>query len=308
MFVICPSAEGMYIDVDGVAETPDCDVIEVREHRRSRALCSFVVPGLMEWYERYLRFQSGEDEGFDWKSWHRDGLLFARQIYQNMPRNIHLRYEAPAEDTSGTVEGFDVTEEGIDSLLESMGECGDEREPAMCETVVTSIKDEGDSILIRLVVKGDDSSYTFRMPIVTLGLLKEFMEKIAKSEGETVMWESRSSDSGMYFYPQTIGGLKHMGQFQAFTSGRLIFSAYVNSRHFVRSVYRSVMTHVGTLASNAPHKAFRSNLLECYIDDSAYGHVSFYKDFPRLARLVSPPISSVRSFCREIYEAVQDEK
>lgn len=306
--VISPSAKGLYVDTEGVAVVPYCDVVEVREFRRGRTLCSFVVPGLMEWYERYLKFQSGADEDFDWKEWHHDGLLFTRQIHENLPRAIQVRYEVPAEDRSGTVEGFDVTEEGIDSLLESIGECGSEREPAMCESVVTSVKEEGGSVHIRITVKGEDSSYIFRMSYQSLALLRDFMEKIALCEGEPVIWESQSFENGMYFYPQTIGGLKFMGQFQVFTSRRLVFSAYVNLREFVRSLYRSIMTHVGTLADNAPHKAFHSNLLDCYIDDSALDHLSFYRNSPRLANLVSPKLVSVRKFCRDIYEEIQREK
>ena len=306
--VISSSAKGMYIDTEGVAAVPYCDVIEVREFKRGRTVCSFVVPGLMEWYERYLKFQLGTEEDFDWKEWHHDGLLFTRQIYQNMPRNIQLRYEAPAEDQSGTVEGFDVSEEGIDSLLESIGECGSEREPVMYESVVTSVKEEGGSVHIRITIKGEDCSYIYRMSYQSLVLLRDFLEKIALCEGEPVIWESQSFENGMYFYPQTIGDLKFMGQFQVFTSRRLVFSAYVNSREFVRSVYRSIMTHVGTLADNAPHKAFHSNLLECYINDSALDHLSFYRNSPRLANLVSPAFITAREFCLDIYDKIQKER
>ena len=306
--VICPSTKGMYIDTEGAAATPYCDVIEVDEFRRSRTLCSFVIPGLMEWYERYLNFQSGKDEDFDWKEWHYDGLLFTRQIYENMPRGIQVRYEVPAEDQSNALESFDVNEEAIDSLLESIGECGSDREPAMCESVVTSVKEEGGLVHVRISVKGDDSSYTFRMSYQSLVLLKEFMEKIALSEGNPVTWESQAFENGMYFYPQTIGGLKFMGQFQVFTSRGLVFSAYVNSREFVRSVYRSILTHVGTLADSTPHKTMHSNLLDCYIDDSLYGQVNFYRNSPKLANIVSPAVKGVRGFLHGIYEAIQDEK
>ena len=306
--VICSSAKGMYIDTEGVAAVPYCDVIEVREFKRGRTVCSFVVPGLMEWYERYLKFQLGTEEDFDWKEWHHDGLLFTRQIYQNMPRNIQLRYEAPAEDQSGTVEGFDVSEEAIDSLLESIGECGSEREPVMYESVVTNVKEEGGSVHIRITVKGEDCSYIYRMSYQSLVLLRDFLEKIALCEGEPVIWESQSFENGMYFYPQTIGDPKFMGQFQVFTSRRLVFSAYVNSREFVRSVYRSIMTHVGTLADSTPHKTMHSNLLDCYIDDSLYGQVNFYRNSPKLANIVSPAVKGVRGFLHGIYEAIQDEK
>lgn len=306
--VISPSAKGLYIDTEGAAAVPYCDVIEVEEFRRSRVLCSFVMPGLMEWYESYLRFQSGKDENLDWKEWHYDGLRFTRQIYENMPRGIKVRYEVPAEDQSGTLQSFDVNEEAIDSLLESMGECGSDREPAMCESVVTSVKEEGGLVHVRISVKGDDSSYTFRMSYQSLVLLKEFMEKIALSEGNPVTWESQAFENGMYFYPQTIGDLKFMGQFQVFTSRRLVFSAYVNSREFVRSVYRSIMTHVGTLADSTPHKTMHSNLLDCYIDDSALDQLSFYRNSPRLANFVSPAFITAREFCRDIYDEIQKER
>ena len=94
---------------------------------------SFVVPGLMEWYERYLQFVSNPDAPFDWRSWHLDGLLFTRQIYTS---------------------------------LES---------------------------------------------------LKLFLERLALCDQDTISWESTASDHAMYFYPQTIGPFKHMGQFQIYS-------------------------------------------------------------------------------------------
>ena len=64
---INPSSRGLYIDADGVAITPHSDTIEKKDFKWVRYTYSFVVPGLMEWYERYLQYVSHPNADFDWK-------------------------------------------------------------------------------------------------------------------------------------------------------------------------------------------------------------------------------------------------
>ena len=79
------------MDTDGVVITPHSDTIEKKDFRWDRDCYSVVVPGLMEWYERYLQYLENPNHGFDWRGWHRDGLLFTEQIYFSLPRRIRMR-------------------------------------------------------------------------------------------------------------------------------------------------------------------------------------------------------------------------
>ena len=74
---------------------------------------------------------------FDWRIWHIDGLLFTKEIYSNLPRNIPVRYEKPPGDHSGLVENFDVqSEERINQLLVQLGDLPEGRKPESIDNIV----------------------------------------------------------------------------------------------------------------------------------------------------------------------------
>lgn len=171
----------------------------------------------MEWYERYLQFVSNPDAPFDWRSWHRDGLLFTRQIYTSLPRCIFLRYAVPSEDKSLCVEDFDVSEEEIESLLTGLGDYVSECEPVINDVVAVGLKGEDVGITVRLKIKSNGDTFTFHISYTSLESLKLFLERLALCDQDTISWESTASDHAMYFYPQTIGPFKHMGQFQIYS-------------------------------------------------------------------------------------------
>ena len=98
-----------------------------------------------------------------------------------------------------------------------------------------------------------------------------------------------------------------MGQLHIFSEREFAFSAYINTRHFVRSLYRSIMTHAGSLSDNTAYKLFQSNILECYIDDNRYEHISYFRKNPKLANFIGPAIENVREYFREIYNSILDE-
>ena len=302
--VIRPSALGLYLDIDGVPVTPFSDKFERSDLKMAQGNYSFVVPGLMEWYERYLQFVSNPDAPFDWRSWHRDGLLFTRQIYTSLPRCISLRYAVPSEDKSLCVEDFDVSEEGIESLLTGLGDYVAEFEPVINDVVAVGLKGEDVGITVRLKIKTNGDTFTFHLAYTSLESLKLFLERLALCDQDTISWESTASDHAMYFYPQTIGPFKHMGQFQIYSGRDMVFSAYINSRDFISSLYRSIMTHTATLIDKGPHKSIQSNILDCYIDDSRYYQIPFFRKSPRLANLLAPMLDHLRRFCREVYETI----
>ena len=300
---ISPSERGLYVGVDGGVVTPYFDVIEKRDFRWGGDCCSIVVSGLMEWYERYLQHVTDPEGEFDWRGWHRDGLMFTKRIFMNLPRCVSVRYVVPSEDGSGVLESFDVTEERLDSLLAGLGESMPERDPVICDSIAVGVKEEDGCIHIRLKVKGRYECYTFQMQTGNLQLFRGFLEKMALTEVETVSWESRESENGMYFYPQQIGGLKHMGRFNVFSDHELVFSAYINSREFIRSVYRSIMTHVDVQVN----RSFQSNILECYIDDERCETISYFRTNPKLANILGPAIDNVKKYLQDIYRSILEE-
>ena len=304
---ISPSPKGLYIDTDGIAVTPLTDTIGKKDFRWVRDSYSVVVPGLMEWYGRYLHQVSNPDDGLDWSGWHRDGLLFTKQIYLSLPRSVPMRYVVPAEDRSNTLESFDVTEDRIDSLLDVIGNKPTEREAVACDNIAVGVKEEDGYIVVRLKTKGKFDNITFQMGNENLELVREFLEKIALTEHETVSCESHQSDFGMYFYPQTIGGLKHMGQLHIFSDREFVFSAYVNSRQLIRSLYRSIISYVGSPNDDRAYKSFQSCVLECYIDDDRYEDISFFRNNRMLGKFIGPAIANIRRHFQDIYNSIFDE-
>ena len=306
---IAPSSRGLYIDTDGVTVTPHADIVDKKDFKWVQGSYYAVVPGLIEWYERYLQYLSNPTAEFDWQGWHRDGLLFTKQIYFSLPRCIEMRYIIPAEDNSDTLESFDVTEEKLDSLLDILEDIPEQRDPVTSDIVGAGVKEEDGYIVVRLRTKGKYDSITFQLENDSLELLREFLEKIALTEYETIPCESLQSEycsnrrypnifmkHGMYFYPQTIGGMKNMGHLHIYSERGLVFSAYVNSVHLVRSLYRPIISHLGSMNDNTTYKSFQSSVLECYIDNDRRNHISGFRKNHLLGNFIRPAIENIRKY------------
>ena len=302
---ICPSSRGVFITTNGDAIAPLSDIIEERDFNLTGSMYSIVVPGLMEWYERYQQYVNNPTVDFDWKSWHRDGLLFSRYIYNNLPRIIELKYVTPLLDNSKTVKSFDVTEERLNLFLNLLKDHQQEREPIIKDSVVVGVKDEDGQIVIRFKVKGKYAPYTYRMSYDQLKSFITFMESIAISEYEPSPWESHAL--GMYFYPQIIGDFHNMGQLHIYTEGKLVFYAYINSRDFIRSVYRSIKTHISSNSKQISSNEFQSELLEYYIDNDRYEQSVFRLIINKFAELLRKAFSGSNRYFKEIYESLLDE-
>lgn len=276
IMILQPSEKHSITSMDGLDIEIPSDIIGERKFLWTRDSYYMLIPGIMEWVARYRQATDftakTTNPEFDWISWHRDGLLFAREIYRNLPRNIPFRYEIPETDTSGIIEGFDVTEEAIDSLIENLQAHDTDIEPVICDKVIILAKDDEGTLGIKFKIKDKNRDYVFHIEYPSMTFLKVFLEKIAMSKGEPVGWDSKYSRSGMYFYPQTIGNMKHMGQFQMQLDGKSepVIAAYVNSREFVRSIYRNIMPVLTSLADKTPSQDLRSNIIEWYIDDERY--------------------------------------
>ena len=312
IMILQPSEKYSIIRMDGKSVEIPSDVIGERKFLWTRDSYYMIIPGMMEWVARYRQATDFMTmvtvPEFDWTSWHRDGLLFAREIYRSLPRYIPFRYEIPETDNSGTIESFDVTEEAIDSLIECLQCPYEDREPVLDEKVITLAKDDEGALGIKFKIKEKNREFVFHFEYPSMTFLKVFLEKIVMSKGEPVGWDSKYSRSGMYFYPQTIGNLKHMGQFQMQLDGKSepAIAAYVNSRELVRSIYRNIMAVLTTLEDKTPSKDLRSDIIEWYIDDERYPNTPMPSRNPINIRWLSDKVSKLPSAKEMINKAFED--
>ena len=87
----------------------------------------------------------------------------------------------------------------------------------------------------------------------------------------------------------------------------MAFTAYLNLREFVRSLYKSIMTHVGGMKGQDICRMFQSNIVECFIDDKKYENIAFFRRFPKIANTIGPAVENVRKYFQEIYESILDD-
>jgi hypothetical protein len=312
-FIINPTPTRIYVDTDGTSCEVSSDIVLKQEYRWNRCDYSIVLPGLMEWVQRYRNALDMVNNQvvpeFEWNGWHRDGLLFTKELFRRLPRRITVRYAKPAGDNSGLIEDFDViSEEQIDLLLAQLAYEKMDRNPVCVDSVVVGVKQEDDCICVRFKAKGKSDSFTFYLDNEGMLLLKDFLERIAISDQGVVVWESKTSENGMYLYPQDVGEFKNMYQLHIFSEKELDFSAYLNARDFVRSIYKSIMTNIGGMSDLDLSRMFQSNIVECFIDDKKYEHISFFRRFPKIANTVGPAIENVRRYFQEIYDSILDEE
>jgi hypothetical protein len=114
----------------------------------------------------------------------------------------------------------------------------------------------------------------------------------------------------MYFYPQTIGGLCHMGQLHVFTDGKNKpdFTAYINTRHFIKSVYRSIMTNISKLEGDLVYKKLHSTAIEWFIDDDRYDQFMTLTKNPVIAKWVSPTVMKVKDYFDGVFNSIFEDE
>lgn len=311
-FIVHPTLNQSYVDAEGTSCEASSDVILRQKYKWSRCDYNIIIPGFMEWIERYRHAVDTKtysvDPEFDWRTWHIDGLSFTKEIFRKLPRNIPVRYERPPGDRSGLVEDFDVeSEEQIDLLLEQLGNQPEDREPSDIDHIVVGVKPEDEGICMRFKIKGKFDSFIFEIGYDSMALLKDFLERIALSESKNVEWESETTENGMYLYPQTIGGYKNIYRLHIFSEKEQVFTAYVNSQEFVRSIYKSITTNIGSLNGKDLYKELQSTIVECFIDDKKYQHISLFRKNPRIVNRIGPVVESIRKYFQEIYESILDD-
>lgn len=209
---------------------------------------SIVVPGIDEWVRRYEDAtdfaETTTDPSFDWISWHYEGLCFAKAIWEQMPRCYTLYYEPPFEDHSGTI-GEVMIDENVDSLIGRLRPLA-KRTPAPLS--------RKDNIEYQLERKDDCVQITFRINNLVLGMplsfkslpgIKQWLKDIIDAKGEVCTIQLTGYN--LHYARQTVGFHPEMGRFLISKNYPYNdeFTAYVDTKEFVRGFYLSLMTELG---------------------------------------------------------------
>lgn len=209
---------------------------------------SIVVPGIDEWVRRYEDTtdfaETTTEPSFDWISWHYEGLCFAKAIWEQMPRCYTLYYEPPFEDHSGTIVEV-IIDENVDSLIGRLRPLA-KRTPAPLS--------RKDNIEYQLERKDDCVQITFRINNLVLGMplsfkslpgIKQWLKDIIDAKGEVCTIQLTGYN--LHYARQTVGSHLEMGRFWISKNCPYNdeFSAYVDTKEFVRGFYLSLMTELG---------------------------------------------------------------
>lgn len=261
-------------------------------------LFSVVVPGLYEWYSQYeyaTDFSETEtDPDFDWAQWHREGLMFAMEIQRHLPRDFTLLYKHPFEDKSGLIDTVNMVTDDVLSIYESLqpGK-GNKPGPVYVTPLECKVSSEEELIYLEFKVGKSETVVRFRSELYDIRNLRLWLESVVKGiDGRfrVLIMGKTIEVASLFFLGQTIGRHKDMGQFWIHDDERLspVFSAYVNRRAFVKTVYLSVMSELGFFqyadgidpGSMDPkektkeywmkYNELRSDIIEWFITDELY--------------------------------------
>lgn len=244
---LSPDIDTLYQDSEGCCDAAYGDVI-YNDSPWLGPCFSFVVPGVEEWTKRYEYAtdfaETTTEPSFDWALWHYEGLCFAKAIWEQLPRCYKLYYESPFEDRSGTI-GKLTIDETVDSLIDSL------RIHANGKVLPLSIKD---NIEYELVRKADYLETTFRINKLTFNMhipfrrlagIRQWMKAIIGSSDEVCTLQIQGYD--LNYAHQTVGSHPEMGRFWISKDAQYDdeFTAYVNTKEFVKGLYLSLMTELG---------------------------------------------------------------
>lgn len=242
---ISPDYDVLYIDGDACSVDAFGD--EVSNVEPDLGPCfSIVIPGLEEWLFRYMNatdfVETTTDSSFDWKTWHYEGLCFAKALWEQLPRSYALYYEPPYEDRSQTLSLVEISED-TDILIERLGK------EASLEARAPSYKNNVD---FRMERRGQDLSALFRINRYEcqvdirhddLSNIKGWLERIAKREASVE--SCRLLKAEFFLFRQTVGSHPEMGQFWIRDSydSPPCFQAYVNVGELVEGLHQSLMPY-----------------------------------------------------------------
>lgn len=253
---------------------------------------SILVPGLSEWCERFAQATDFAETTtvpeFDWRCWHRDGLIFAKEVFRQLPRSYNLIYKAPYEDRSGILGTIDFSKDPVDEIIHSLGPIPNwpDTKPSYKYNVFFSVgqAEQGWTMISFYVgkLKYDLALYDRQ----ELQCLRTWLERIVADNENIIRYSLGRRTREIFMMPQRIGQLSQMGQIRIEnSSGDDLFSAYVHRREFVRGIYLSLMSFFAFGSCPAgefqavvfPEGVFRqayndlrSDIIEWYITDELY--------------------------------------
>lgn len=248
-YTITPDYDIFYCDPEGCEYTLYDD--ELSNDDISLGPCfRFVIPGMEEWQRRYedaTDFASTTtDPSFDWKSWHLEGLQFAKKIRLLLPKIYKLYYRPPYEDISNTIETIEV-DENIDNKICLLGNESSFKgqKPSFKHNVSFTFEKKDNQYVITAEVI--NLKQTFSIHSNKIEYLRKWFVRIIKKEEDPVVLYNICDYELQYFH-QSVGIHYNMGEFIIWHKEKgTVFSAYVDTREFVRTFYFSFMTELGFL-------------------------------------------------------------
>ena len=101
-----------------------------------------------------------------------------------------------------------------------------------------------------------------------------------------------------------------MDQFHIHSDGNTNpeFAAYINKRHFIKSLYRSVYTKIGGIKDDSVYKRIQSNVLDWYVDDHKYELFSTLRKNIGLAKWINPSEIKMKYFLSEFYISMHEDE
>ena len=246
---INPDYDVFYDDMEGCSYWPDGDEVCNNEPTLG-PIFSFVVPGIQEWLKRYEDAtdfaETTTSPDFDWKSWHWEGLQFAKYIRERLPLSYDLYYNSPYEDKSGTLDDEILVDDTIDQRISSLGNYSSfaDRPCSRKDNVKIEIEKKNDILRITLSIRCLTS--TFELSLNKINILKLWLAKIAK--GEDVAECHLPGDKKLFFFSQIIGIHPEMGTLWVMKScnSEIDFSAYLDRQEFVKDFYSTLLTDLGS--------------------------------------------------------------
>lgn len=278
---ISPDYDVLYMDSEKCCYSALGDEI-CNEELGLQPYFRFVIPGIEEWRRRYELATdfaaTTTDSTFDWKSWHYEGLCFAKAIWEHLPRCYSLYYEPPFEDKSATI-GFIEIDAQIDTLIERLHKDVSHEVSVPSFTDNIEFKVERGMQQVKILFRINKMEVEISIPFTRLSGVRNWLKCII--EGNEPAITLQLPDRNLYFFRQTIGSHLEMGQFWVMkSSGReILFQAYVNTKEFVRGMYLSLMTELGfylyddieypsgeeRLSIWNPYNSLKSRLIELFI-------------------------------------------
>ncbi|MCF0165556.1 MAG: hypothetical protein HUJ92_09730 [Bacteroidales bacterium] len=259
---ITPDYDILYDDMKGCSYSAYGDEVYNSEPSLG-PMFRFAVPGIEEWLKRYEDATDFAETttypDFDWKSWHWEGLQFAKYIRERLPLCYDLYYNSPYEDKSGTLDDEILVDDTIDQRISSLGKYSSFMGKACSreDNVKIEIENKDDKLHITLSIRS--LTATFDVLTDDVKILKQWLENIAKGVNTSECY--LFGDKNLFFFPQKIGIHPEMGTLWVMSRCNSELSAYVNRQEFVKAFYSILFTKLG-LCHNTSASTAAGNFLQ----------------------------------------------